>query len=137
MYSTDMGNVLHLVPATHPFLDIGRMVFPHSAKFAAQSDTDEASRAMLDGGVALAWTAVDARLGVRAAELAIAGCSGVIPVRRDGEVARRADQALPAGPHVVRALQAVSLSIEGEEFVSVVGRSEAARARCWTWSGCS
>ena len=27
------------------------------------------------------------RLGVRAAELAIAGCSGVIPVRRDGEVA--------------------------------------------------
>jgi metal-dependent amidase/aminoacylase/carboxypeptidase family protein/predicted amidohydrolase len=60
VYSTDMGNVSHVVPAIHPFLGIGRMVFPHSAKFAAQADTDEAARAMLDGGVALAWTALDA-----------------------------------------------------------------------------
>ncbi len=60
VYSTDMGNVSQLVPAIHPFIGIGRMVFPHSAKFAVQADTDEASRAMLDGGLALAWTALDA-----------------------------------------------------------------------------
>jgi len=32
----------------------------HSAEFATQADTDEAYRAMLDGGVAPAWTALDA-----------------------------------------------------------------------------
>ena len=30
------------------------------AKFAAQVDSDEGYKAMLDGGVALAWTALDA-----------------------------------------------------------------------------
>src|SRR6266566_3036433 len=59
-YGTDLANVSHVIPAIHPFIGIGGMAAPHSAEFADQADTDEAYRAMLDGGVALAWTALDA-----------------------------------------------------------------------------
>jgi amidohydrolase len=59
-YGTDMGDVSHVVPAIHPFIGIGGTAGPHSVGFTAQADTDEAYRAMLDGGVALAWTALDA-----------------------------------------------------------------------------
>jgi metal-dependent amidase/aminoacylase/carboxypeptidase family protein len=59
-YGTDLANVSHVIPAIHPFIGIGGMAAPHSAEFAAQADTDEAYRAMMDGGVALAWTALDA-----------------------------------------------------------------------------
>ncbi len=57
---TDFASVSQVIPAIHPFIGIGGMAFNHSAEFAAQADTDEAYRAMLDGGVALAWTALDA-----------------------------------------------------------------------------
>jgi hypothetical protein len=59
-YGTDLANVSQVIPAIHPFIGIGGMAAPHSAEFAAQADTDEAYQAMLDGGVALAWTALDA-----------------------------------------------------------------------------
>jgi hypothetical protein len=59
-YGTDLANVSQVIPAIHPFIGIGGMAAPHSAEFAAQADTDEAYRAMMDGGVALAWTALDA-----------------------------------------------------------------------------
>ncbi len=59
-YGTDLGDVSHVVPAIHPFIGIGGTASPHSTGFTAQADTDEAYRAMLDGGVALAWTALDA-----------------------------------------------------------------------------
>src|SRR6266700_4300903 len=59
-YGTDLANVSQVIPAIHPFIGIGGMAAPHSAEFADQADTDEAYRAMLDGGVALAWTALDA-----------------------------------------------------------------------------
>ena len=63
VYGTDLGNVSQVVPAIHPILGIGRLWrFPHQVKFADQADTDEAYRAMLDGGLALAWTAVDAAI---------------------------------------------------------------------------
>lgn len=49
---------IHAALMVHP--GIGGTA-PHStAEFTAQADTDEAYRAMLDGGVALAWTALDA-----------------------------------------------------------------------------
>jgi metal-dependent amidase/aminoacylase/carboxypeptidase family protein len=61
VYGTDLGNVSQVIPSIHPILGIGRLWrFPHQVKFAAQADSDEAYRAMLDGGVALAWTALDA-----------------------------------------------------------------------------
>lgn len=58
--STDMGNVSHLVPSIHPMLDIGSgTCSPHHPEFAAAAATPAAERAMLDGAVALAWTAAD------------------------------------------------------------------------------
>jgi metal-dependent amidase/aminoacylase/carboxypeptidase family protein len=60
MYGTDLANVSQVIPTIHPFIGIGGMAAVHSVEFAAQADTDEAYRAMLDAGVALAWTALDA-----------------------------------------------------------------------------
>lgn len=60
LYGTDLGNVSHVIPCIHPMIGIGGTAPNHTAAFAVQTDTDEAYRAMLDGGVALAWTALDA-----------------------------------------------------------------------------
>ena len=38
---------------------------PFAAGFAAQADTDQAYRAMIDAGTALAWTAIDAAVNPR------------------------------------------------------------------------
>ncbi len=59
-YGTDLGSVSQVIPAIHPFIGVGGTAGPHMAEFAADTDTDEAHRAMLDGAIALAWTAVDA-----------------------------------------------------------------------------
>ncbi|MEV8321662.1 amidohydrolase [Kitasatospora sp. NPDC056731] len=57
---TDMGNVSHAVPAIHPVLDItGGACAPHEAAFAEAAVGAEADRAVLDGAVAMAWTAAD------------------------------------------------------------------------------
>ncbi len=58
--ATDLGNVSQVIPSIEPYVGIGGLVGNHSPEFAAQADTDEAYRAMLDGGIALAWTALDA-----------------------------------------------------------------------------
>jgi hypothetical protein len=55
-----VANVSRAIPALHPFIAIGGMAAAHTPGFAAQSDTEEAYTAMPDGGVAMAWTAVDA-----------------------------------------------------------------------------
>jgi metal-dependent amidase/aminoacylase/carboxypeptidase family protein len=59
VYGTDLANVSQVIPAIHPMIGIGGTAGPHLAEFAADVDTDEAYRAMLDGGIALAWTALD------------------------------------------------------------------------------
>ncbi len=59
-YCTDLGNVSSLIPSIHPTIGIGGTAPNRSVEFAAQSDTEEAHQAMLDGAVALAWTALDA-----------------------------------------------------------------------------
>jgi metal-dependent amidase/aminoacylase/carboxypeptidase family protein len=59
-YCTDMGNVSQVILALHPFIGIGGLASPHSVEFANQSDTKEAYHSMIDGGIALAWTALDA-----------------------------------------------------------------------------
>ncbi|MFJ4187136.1 amidohydrolase [Kitasatospora sp. NPDC089509] len=57
---TDMGNVSHAVPSIHPVLDItGGACAPHEAAFAEAAVGAEAERALLDGAVAMAWTAAD------------------------------------------------------------------------------
>ncbi|MFC3996190.1 M20 family metallopeptidase [Nocardiopsis sediminis] len=58
--STDMGNVSQVVPAIHPYIGIGSLpATNHQREFAAHCIGPQAERALLDGAVALAWTAVD------------------------------------------------------------------------------
>ncbi|WP_324785190.1 M20 family metallopeptidase [Streptomyces sp. H51] len=58
--STDMGNVSQVVPAIHPYIGIGSLpATNHQHEFAAYCVGGTAERALLDGAVALAWTAVD------------------------------------------------------------------------------
>ncbi len=59
--STDMANVSLAVPTIHPLvsLDAGGAV-NHQPEFAAACVTPSAERALHDGAVAMAWTAIDA-----------------------------------------------------------------------------
>lgn len=59
--STDMGNVTHRLPAIHPMIavDSGDAV-NHQEAFAEVCASSSGDRAVLDGAVALAWTAVEA-----------------------------------------------------------------------------
>lgn len=61
MGSTDMGNVTHALPAIHPTIaiDCGEAVI-HQPEFTSASATASADRAVLDGALAMAWTAVAA-----------------------------------------------------------------------------
>ncbi len=58
-FTTDMANVSLRVPAIHPFIGIGTRALNHQPEFAAACATPEADRAVIDGAVALAWTAID------------------------------------------------------------------------------
>jgi len=59
--STDMGNVSHLVPTIHPFIRIetGDAV-NHQPGFTAAAATPSGDQAVIDGAIAMAWTAIDA-----------------------------------------------------------------------------
>ena len=62
-FSTDQGNVSYAVPAIHPILDIGSgEATNHQPEFAAATVTPAGDQAILDGALALAWTAIDAAL---------------------------------------------------------------------------
>jgi amidohydrolase len=61
--STDMGNVSQRVRAIHPYLSIGSLpAVNHQPAFAAATVTPAADRAVRDGAVLLAQTAIDAVL---------------------------------------------------------------------------
>jgi metal-dependent amidase/aminoacylase/carboxypeptidase family protein len=62
VYGTDLANVSHVIPAIHPSFGIGGLAGNHTIEFAAQADSNEAYKAMVDGAVALAWTAIDAAI---------------------------------------------------------------------------
>jgi amidohydrolase len=58
--STDMGNVSQSIPSIHPM--IGLNSFPavnHQPEFAAHCATPIADQAVIDGAIAMAWTAID------------------------------------------------------------------------------
>lgn len=58
--STDMGNVSLAVPAIHPFIGIDSLpAVNHQPEFAAHCVTEAADKAVYDGALAMAWTAVD------------------------------------------------------------------------------
>jgi len=59
--STDMANISLAIPTIHPMLGLG--CFPisnHQPEFAAFCATPTADKAMRDGAIAMAWTAIDA-----------------------------------------------------------------------------
>jgi amidohydrolase len=59
--STDMGNVSQVLPAIHPVIGIDSLpAVNHQPEFAAHCATPAADRAVQDGALALAWTAIDA-----------------------------------------------------------------------------
>jgi amidohydrolase len=59
--STDMGNVSQVLPAIHPMIGIASLpAVNHQPEFAAHCVSAAADRALVDGALALAWTAIDA-----------------------------------------------------------------------------
>jgi amidohydrolase len=60
-FSTDMGNVSYVTPSIHPILGIDSApAVNHQPEFTAATIAPAADRAIYDGAVALAWTAIDA-----------------------------------------------------------------------------
>ncbi len=60
MASTDMGNVSLAIPSIHPMIGIGSLpAVNHQKEFTGQCVTDSADRAVYDGALAMAWTAID------------------------------------------------------------------------------
>ena len=59
--STDMGNVSLKLPAIHPMIGINSLpAVNHQPEFTAAAATADADRAIFDGALAMAWTAIDA-----------------------------------------------------------------------------
>jgi len=64
--STDMGNVSLVLPAIHPSIGINSLpAVNHQPEFAAHCVTEAADKALIDGALAMAWTAVDMVTDVR------------------------------------------------------------------------
>lgn len=58
--ATDMGNVSHVVPTIHPMLGLDcAPAVNHQPEFTAACVTPTADRAVIDGAIAMAWTAID------------------------------------------------------------------------------
>lgn len=58
--STDMGNVSLTIPSIHPMIGIQSLpALNHQREFTASCRTDSADKAVYDGALAMAWTAID------------------------------------------------------------------------------
>ncbi|MBI3245082.1 MAG: M20 family metallopeptidase [Deltaproteobacteria bacterium] len=58
--STDMGNISLAIPSIHPAIGIDSSpAVNHQPEFTAHCATPAADKAVLDGGLAMAWTAID------------------------------------------------------------------------------
>jgi amidohydrolase len=58
--STDMGNVSLALPSIHPMIGIDSLpAANHQPEFTAHCITEAADRAIVDGALAIAWTAID------------------------------------------------------------------------------
>jgi metal-dependent amidase/aminoacylase/carboxypeptidase family protein len=58
--STDMGNVSHVIPSIHPAIGIRSLpAGNHQPEFAAHCITEWGDKAVLDGALLMAWTAID------------------------------------------------------------------------------
>jgi len=55
-----MGNVSYALPTIHPMIGIDSLpAVNHQPEFAAHCVTDVADAAVIDGSLAMAWTAID------------------------------------------------------------------------------
>jgi amidohydrolase len=58
--STDMGNVSYALPSIHPMIGINSLpAANHQPEFTAHCVREEADKAVIDGALAMAWTAID------------------------------------------------------------------------------
>jgi metal-dependent amidase/aminoacylase/carboxypeptidase family protein len=58
--STDMGNVSLVIPSIHPMIGIDSLpAVNHQPEFTAHCITAAADKAVIDGALAMAWTAID------------------------------------------------------------------------------
>ncbi len=58
--STDMGNISLALPSIHPFIGINSLpAVNHQPEFTAQCITPDADKALMDGALAMVWTAID------------------------------------------------------------------------------
>jgi amidohydrolase len=58
--STDMGNVSLVIPSIHPAIGIDSLpAVNHQPEFTSACATESADQAVIDGAVAMAWTAID------------------------------------------------------------------------------
>jgi metal-dependent amidase/aminoacylase/carboxypeptidase family protein len=58
--STDMGNVSHVIPSIHPMIGINSLpAVNHQPEFTVHCITEEADRAVIEGALAMAWTAIE------------------------------------------------------------------------------
>lgn len=74
--ATDMGNVSRCIPSIHPMIGIAS--FPavnHQPEFAAHCVTPVADKALIDGAIGMAWTAVDAAATPSIRERLLAGAA--------------------------------------------------------------
>ena len=63
-FSTDMGNVSLEIPSIHPCIGIESAgAYNHQPEFAAACINASADRAVLEGSLAMAWTAIDLATG--------------------------------------------------------------------------
>ena len=75
--STDMGNVSLAIPSIHPTIAIeSDGAVNHQPEFAAACATASADQAVLDGAVAMAWTAIDAATDPAVRQRLLAGPAG-------------------------------------------------------------
>jgi amidohydrolase len=67
--STDMGNVSHVVQSIHPAIGINSTpAVNHQPEFTAHCITESADKAVVDGALAMAWTAIDLACDVKLRE---------------------------------------------------------------------
>jgi amidohydrolase len=72
--STDMGNVSLALPSIHPTIGIDSLpAVNHQPEFTASCATPAADQAVVDGAVAMAWTAIDAAADQALSERLLAG----------------------------------------------------------------
>lgn len=72
-FSSDIGNVSLAIPSIHPVLGIDTDSINHTADFAAAAAGPGADKAIFDGAVAMAWTAIDAATDEQLRERLLAG----------------------------------------------------------------